>query len=277
MPAAQAIVGDRARTQVVLEIGWIAGVAKRPAGRDGIPIPEETIAADGVVAGVGDEDHLLAAIVEAQGRVVAPVRHNHERCRCAVGPGDGRAIPLPDCGAEGIHRQGASRGWVGIVERGSFAAEEQQLGPARIADHGVSVARLGTRFGRELAPFAGAGVPFPGVAQDHIGVASDRRAAGAAVYNERLAGRVVGHRRVRAGGRAQVVFDFGPRAAIPLPQLVQQPVAVVHPSEHVGLAGNRTEGHCGIEACGWPCVRWQRRAISECCRRWIELPDLAVQ
>ena len=262
LPSAQAIVDHRISFGVVGEIGDVATGLRRPTSRNRIPLPVHDAVA-GVVALV--QKHLLPTLVEGQAGVTAPARRDGEQDRCAVGPGRLAAIPFPDDVVLWILGPGGSGGRVERVAGLSVASEEEQLGTPRIGDHARSVARLGAGRRLKLGPLAGAGVPFPGVTQDHS--RRDRGGPGvrAAIQDEGLAGRIVGHRRIHPAGGPYVARNLGPGGAVPLPQVVKKGgvqlqleakvvVVVVRTSEHVHLARGRAEGHGGVRARNGPCL-----------------------
>ena len=179
MPTAQAVVGHASgHAEAVAEIDNVPAVAECPSGRNRIPFPEHAVAGGALPLTLARKDEqLLASVVECRsGSGIAGVRLGVVEIRydrawggCAVGPGRGRAIPLPDRGA--------------VVA--SCHGEEQQLAAARIGHHlrgpkVIRVAVVGTRCGKELGPLACAALPFPGVVKALGGVAKGqhRRAAG---------------------------------------------------------------------------------------------------
>ena len=175
MPTAQTVVGH-ART--VADVDEVPAVAECPSGRNRIPFPEHAVAAGALPLTLASKDEqLLATVVECHsGSGIAGVRLGVVEFRydrawgwCAVGPGRGRAIPLPDRGA--------------VVAR--CHAEEQQLAAARIGHHlrgrlAIQVQIVRARRGKKLGPLACAALPFPGVVKALGGVAKGqhRRAAG---------------------------------------------------------------------------------------------------
>jgi hypothetical protein len=167
-PSPEAVIDHISVAGVGVEMKDVATVALRPAGRNWIPLPKRDIVA-GTRPRVEDEN-LLASIVEGQQRFERgiPRRREAERDRCTVGPGQLAAVPFPDGVVQGVRRSRGSWCRVGGDRGEQVAAEEQHLGAARVGDHGVVLARLGTRRGLKLAPLARAGVPFPGVTQHQL-------------------------------------------------------------------------------------------------------------